>query len=283
MAATSLIMAHEEIIARGNGASVNNAGAAPFRSRTISLIALAHIPLVRKGDDLADILERALNSSGERLQDGDVLVIAQKIVSKSEGRQVFLADVSPSVRAKDLAEQTGKDARLVELILRESSEVLRYRREILIVEHRLGFVMANAGVDQSNIEDGDASALLLPLDPDASCQNLRASLQQRFGVEVAIIINDSHGRAWRNGTVGVSIGVAGVPALLDLRGQPDLFGRKLKITEVGLADEVASAASMVMGQAGEGSPVVICRGLSPPSGDGKARDLIRPRQIDLFR
>jgi coenzyme F420-0:L-glutamate ligase / coenzyme F420-1:gamma-L-glutamate ligase len=250
---------------------------------TISLIALAGVPLVQRGDDLAGVLDAALRESGQTLRDGDVLVLAQKIVSKSEGRRFRLADVKPSARAVELARLTGKDERLVELVLSESSEVVRYRKDVLIVEHKLGFVMANAGVDQSNIEDGDEWALLLPLDPDASCRKLREAIRDRWGVDVAVVVNDSHGRAFRNGVVGVAIGAAGLPALLDLRGEPDLFGRKLKITEVGYADEIAAAASLVMGQAGGGTPIVLCRGLPVRSRDGSARELVRPKQMDLFR
>lgn len=250
---------------------------------TITIIALAGVPLVQCGDDLAGVLDAALLASGEGLQSGDVLVLAQKIVSKSEGRRVKLADVVPSARAVELAQLTNKDARLVELVLSESNEVVRYRKDVLIVEHKLGFVMANAGVDQSNIEDGDEWALLLPVDPDASCRRLRDTIRERHGVEVAVIINDSHGRAFRNGVVGVSIGAAGLPALLDLRGEPDLFGRKLKITEVGHADEIAAAASLAMGQAGGGVPIVLCRGLRPHGRDGSARELVRAKQMDLFR
>jgi coenzyme F420-0:L-glutamate ligase / coenzyme F420-1:gamma-L-glutamate ligase len=249
----------------------------------VSLIALEGVQLIQRGDDLVEVLEQALQTSGQLLQDGDILILAQKIVSKSEGRQVRLSGIEPSARALELAQQTGKDARIVELVLSESNEVVRSSKGVLIVEHRLGFVMANAGVDQSNLEDGDDSALLLPLDPDGFCRDFRDALRKRYDVDVAVIVNDSHGRAFRNGVVGVSIGVAGMPSLLDLRGKSDLFGRKLMITEVGYADEIAAAASLVMGQAGEGVPIVLCRGLRTPSGSGSARDLIRSRQMDLFR
>lgn len=259
------------------------AGSPATRPRELRVVALAGVPLVRPGDDLAAIAQAALHASGEQLQDGDVLVLAQKIVSKSEGRQVRLADVEPSPRALELAAVTGKDPRLVELVLGESTEVLRARRDVMVVAHKLGFVMANAGVDQSNIVDGDATALLLPLDPDASCERLRTRLNEQLGVRIGVVMNDSHGRAWRNGAVGVCIGAAGLAALLDLRGEPDLFGRKLKITEVGHADEIASAASLVMGQAGEGFPMVLCRGLAATRPDGRARDLVRPRHLDMFR
>lgn len=248
------------------------------------LVALRGIPMVRAGDDLAALALDALAASGEALCDGDVLVLAQKIVSKAEGRVLNLGMVKPSERALALANETGKDPRLIELILAESDEVMRHARDVIVVAHRLGFVMANAGIDQSNVSpDCGESVLLLPLDPDASCAALRARLREKTGADIAIIINDSHGRAWRNGTVGVAIGVAGLPALLDLRGRPDLFDRRLRITEVGLADEVAAAASLLMGQADEGRPAVLVRGVPYERREGSARELVRPRERDLFR
>jgi coenzyme F420-0:L-glutamate ligase/coenzyme F420-1:gamma-L-glutamate ligase len=249
------------------------------------LTALAGVPLVKEGDDLPGLIIAALETSGERLRDGDVLIIAQKIVSKAEGRLVRLADVTPTARALSLARDVNKDPRLVELILQESSEIVRNRREVLVVAHRLGFVLANAGIDQSNVEHGDDGemALLLPRDPDASCARLRQALKRRTGADVGIIINDSHGRAFRNGVVGVALGVDGVAALTNLRGTPDLFSRRLRHTEVGAADEIASAASLLMGQSAEGHPIVLARGLPLQRGEGKAADLIRPKELDLFR
>ncbi len=253
--------------------------------REIRLIALAGMPLVRAGDDVCDLIIRALAHSGEQLLAGDVIVIAQKIVSKAQGRHVDLAEVTPSARAQELAAIVDKDPRLIELILSESSEVLRARKDVLIVVHRLGFVMANAGIDMSNVEGNELNmrALLLPTDPDDECDRMRSMLLERTGAQVGVIINDSHGRAWRNGTVGVAIGTSGVAALRDLRGKPDLFGRELQITQVGLADELAAAASLLMGQADEGLPVVIVRGMQIEGHDGHAADLIRPRVLDLFR
>lgn len=249
----------------------------------LRLIALPGIPLVAEGNDIAALILDALVACGEALHDGDVLVIAQKIVSKAEGRAVRLATVTPSARAIALAKETGKDPRLVELILGESDEVLRYRRDVIVVAHRLGFVTANAGIDQSNVGSDDAEALLLPRDPDASCSALRATLRRRTGADTGVVINDSHGRAWRNGTVGVALGVAGLPALVDLRGRPDLYDRALRITEVGLADELAAAASLLMGQSNEGRPVVLARGVPYSRRDGSVRELLRPRDRDLFR
>jgi len=254
-------------------------------TREIRLIALGGIPLVREGDDLCETMLRAVERSGEKLISGDVLVVAQKIVSKARGRYVDLDQVMPSPRALELAKVVDKDARVIELILRESSEVLRARRDVLVVVHRLGFVMANAGIDFSNVEaEGeDTRALLLPADPDDECERLRKALLERTHASVAVIINDSHGRAWRNGTVGVAIGASGIPALLDLRGKPDLFGRALRITQVGLADELAAAASLLMGQADEGTPVVLVRGVPYERREGRAAELVRPKELDLFR
>ncbi len=251
----------------------------------LSLVALAGVPLVRDGDDLVAIIESALTESGQNLRDRDILVIAQKIVSKAEGRSVALDSVTPSPRAWELARETGKDARVVELVLSESTEVLRHRRGVIVTVHRLGMVMANAGIDASNVarETGEARVLLLPEDPDRSAAELRARLAERFGVDVGVVINDSLGRAWRNGTVGAALRVAGLSAVVDLSGHPDLFGRPLQITEVGIADELAAAASLIMGQAAEGRPIVLARGVPYALGDSTARDLIRPKDSDLFR
>jgi coenzyme F420-0:L-glutamate ligase/coenzyme F420-1:gamma-L-glutamate ligase len=217
------------------------------------------------------------------LQAGDVLVVAQKIVSKAEDRFVALATVTPSARALEIARETGKDPRIVDVILSESTRVVRTRRDLIIVEHQLGIVLANAGVDQSNIGDGSDRILLLPRDPDASARALRDALAARYGCDIAVVINDSVGRAWRRGTVGIALGAAGLPSLLDLRGQPDMFGRQLRSSMVGLADEIAATASLMMGQAAEGRPVVLIRGLSLPHEDAPAQSLVRPEQEDLFR
>lgn len=251
---------------------------------SLSLTALAGIPTVGAGDDLAALIEAAAARSGVELRHGDALVVAQKIVSKAEGRRVRLADVAPSPRAHELARTVDKDPRLVELILGESQQVLRARPGVIIVLHRLGFVLANAGIDASNVEsDGEETVLLLPADPDASAERLRRRLLALTGAELGIVVNDSLGRAWRLGTVGTAIGVAGLPALVDLRGTPDRTGRALRITEIGAADELAAAASLLMGQAGEGRPVVHVRGFPYPPRPGKASELLRPAQLDLFR
>lgn len=256
-----------------------------MESATVTLAALRDFPMVEPGDDLFTLLVAALERDGIVPRDQDVLVLAQKIVSKAEGRYVRLRDVVPSPLAARLAAETGKDERMTELILRESREVVRHRPGVLVVEHRLGFVMANAGIDQSNIEhpDGEERALLLPADPDASCAKLKARLDAAFGVDLAVIVNDSFGRPWRNGVTGVALGAAGLPALLDLVGAPDLFGRPMRITEIALADELAAAASLVMGQTDAGRPVVHVRGVRWSAPARPAADLLRPRQQDMFR
>lgn len=250
----------------------------------LTLTALDGVPTVGPGVDLAEMIRASAARSGVVLADGDILVIAQKIVSKAEGRFVNLREVEPSARARELATKTDKDPRVVELILRESTEVVRWRPGAIIVAHRLGFVMANAGIDASNVEgQGDEQVLLLPLDPDASAARLRERLYAAAGVDLGIVINDSFGRAWRLGTVGIAIGVAGLPALVDLRGRPDRVGRALQITEVGVADEVAAAASLLMGQAAEGRPVIHVRGFPYPRREGSVAELLRPKDQDLFR
>ena len=251
------------------------------------LTSLQHIPLIRHGDDLADILVHALETNQISLEDNDILVLAQKIVSKAEGRTVNLVTVTPSPQAVALAEKTEKDARLVELILQESNEVVRTRTGTIVVEHRLGFVCANAGIDHSNVAGaGDSQeewVLLLPANPDRSAEMIRSEIHAKTGKRIGVLIIDSHGRAWRNGTVGLAIGIAGLPGLQDLRGEPDLFGFTLRITQVGAADELAAAASLIMGQAAEGTPVVHVRGFPYQLREGSLQELIRPKEQDLFR
>jgi coenzyme F420-0:L-glutamate ligase/coenzyme F420-1:gamma-L-glutamate ligase len=241
--------------------------------------------MVEPGDDLASLILAGLADCGEGLRSGDVVVVAQKIVSKSEGRRVALASVTPSAGALELAEVTGKDPRLVELILGESSRVVRARRDLLIVEHRLGFVVANAGIDQSNVAAGpsEAAALLLPRDPDASAETLRKTLRERTGAEVGVVIADSFGRPWRLGTVGVALGAAGLPSLVDRRGETDLFGRTLQATVIAVADHIAAAATLLMGEAREGRPVAVVRGLHFDAPHLPGSRLLRPPQEDEFR
>jgi coenzyme F420-0:L-glutamate ligase / coenzyme F420-1:gamma-L-glutamate ligase len=252
---------------------------------SLEVIALNGLPLIKAGDDLVELIALSLKQNGVERRVQDVLVVAQKIVSKAEGRMVDLATIKPSAQAIALAADVDKDPRLVEAILSESVRVVRARRNVLIVEHRLGFIMANAGVDQSNVGpmDGAQRVLLLPEHPDRSAAALRSGLTVKTGIDLAVVINDSFGRAWRQGTAGVAIGVAGLPALIDLRGRPDLFGRTLDVSVIGFADEVAAAASLVMGQADEASPVVLVRGLRWSAPESTAASLIRPSNEDLFR
>ncbi|HMX19452.1 MAG TPA: coenzyme F420-0:L-glutamate ligase [Anaerolineales bacterium] len=254
---------------------------------SLSITPLQNIPLIRQGDNLADILVASIQNSTIQLENDDILVLAQKIVSKSEGRMVNLATVTPSSQALELAQKTEKDPRVVQLMLQESNEIVRTRIGAIIVEHKLGFVCANAGIDHSNVA-GDGSeneeyVLLLPEDPDASAKALRDQIKQKTGLNVGVMIIDSHGRAWRNGTVGICIGLSGIPAMIDERGWKDLFGYTLKITVVGVADELAAAASLMMGQASEGIPAVHVRGFPYPLGEGSLKELIRPKEQDMFR
>ena len=255
------------------------------RTTALEILAVPGIPMIKAGDDLAALIADGLARGGFSPRDKDVVVIAQKVVSKAEGRAVDLATVTPSARAVELAREVQKDPRLVELILSESVRVVLSRPNVLIVEHRLGFVMANAGIDQSNVAapDGPQVALLLPVDPDGSAAALRERLSARFGVAPAVVITDSFGRAWRRGTAGVAIGAAGLPALLDLRGNPDLFGRALQVSISGFADEIAAAASLVMGQGNEAQPVVLIRGLAWTAPSNPAAELVRPAAEDMFR
>jgi len=249
---------------------------------TLTLTPLPSFPMVKPGDDIAELILTALEHAGLTLQDGDILVLAQKIISKSEGRLVNLTKMVPSERALELVEQVDKDARLIELILQESKSILRARPGTIIVEHRLGFICANAGVDQSNVS-GEDLVLLLPENPDASASALRKRLEQISAVHLGILIIDSHGRAWRMGVTGTTIGLSGLPGLVDLRGEEDLFGYTLRVTQVGAADELAAAASLVMGQAAEGTPVVHARGFPYELRESRLDEILRPQEQDLFR
>ena len=255
--------------------------------RQLQAIGLEGFPAVKQGDNLAVLIQQCLKDNDLTLQTGDILVLAQKIVSKSEGRKIPLSTVEPGEKARQLAGEIGKDPRLVELILSESRALVRKRDALVIVEHRNGYVHATAGIDFSNVRqpDGDLEALLLPNDPDASAGKLRSELQHDSGVSIGIIISDSMGRAWRNGIVGQAIGCSGVTALSSRIGQLDLYGRALETTEVGIGDELAAAASLLMGQGAEGIPVVLLRGMSAFVGDEEAaaKDLIRDPATDLFR
>jgi coenzyme F420-0:L-glutamate ligase / coenzyme F420-1:gamma-L-glutamate ligase len=255
------------------------------KTRDLQLVPVRGVPLIEPGTDLVSLICDISQNQGPALRDEDVLVLAQKIVSKAEGRYVDLAAIEPGERARALAAEVQKDARLVEVILRQSRKVLRHRPGVLIVEHKLGFVLANAGVDQSNVDPrhGVKPVLLLPEDPDRSARLLHEGLRLELGKTIAVVINDSVGRAWRRGTVGVALGAAGLPALADLRGRPDLYGRPLQVSETGFADEIAAAASLLMGQANEATPIIVVRGLTWSAKPSSAAQLLRDPKEDLFR
>lgn len=249
------------------------------------LTALPGIPIVRPGDDLVPLILAGLTAADLRLEDGDVVVVTSKLVSRAEGRFADLREVEPSPRAREVADIVRKDPRLVELILQESDSISRMAPGVLVVRHRIGVTAANAGIDLSNVDPtatDDQVVLLLPVAPDESAERLRKGLAEATGAAIAVVLTDSHGRPFRLGTVGTAIGIAGMPALWDQRGRTDLFGRTLQITITALGDQVAAAADLLAGQANEGRPVVHVRGLSFPPTDGRARDLVRPREQDLY-
>lgn len=263
-------------------------GARPQCGDYLELRTLPGLPLVAPGDDLVALIAAALDRAGITLRDGDVLAVTSKILSRAEGRFVDLSTVEPSPRARDLAAATGKEPRLVELILRESASISRQAKNTLVVRHRLGFIAANAGIDCSNsvppsaAADSGPWALLLPTDPDGQAEQIRRELSQRSGSAIGVVITDSLGRPFRQGTVGAAIGVAGLPALWDRRGEPDIYGRKLETTITALADEVAAAAGLISGQAAEGRPVIHIRGLRFSVGSHRASELYRLPHEDLY-
>ncbi|CAA0118463.1 Coenzyme F420:L-glutamate ligase [BD1-7 clade bacterium] len=248
------------------------------------LFALEGIAEVIPGDDVAEILIESLTTHHDPLEEGDVIVLAQKIVSKAEGRYAFIDEVEASEHAVELGAECDKDPRLVQLILDESEDVLRVRPGVIIVQHKRGYVHANAGIDRSNLPETERErVLLLPVDSDASAEQLRQRLSSHFGVNLGVIINDSAGRAWRVGTQGFAIGTAGFNPLIDMVGKSDRNGRAMEVTEVAVADELAAAASYLMGQANEGKPAVVIRGAKPTLGDYPSSVLIRDKKMDMFR
>lgn len=265
-----------------NGPRILRVSSTTNANAGVELRALPGIGEVWPGCDLADLLSGAMAAAGLTLRPQDVLVVAQKAVSKAEGRFVDLAGVQPSARAFELAQVTGKDPRLVEVVLGESTEVLRAKPNVMITRHRLGLVMAQAGVDRSNVPGADR-VLLLPLDPDRSAAVLRERLMAIHDVEIGVIVSDSFGRPWRLGTTNVAIGAAGVPVLWDRRGETDREGRRLETTQVAWADAVASAAGIAMGEAAEGTPAVLVRGLRWSLAAQPARAVLRPTEEDMFR
>lgn len=250
----------------------------------MQLIAIQNLPEFLPGNSVAEILEKAIREQGLILQHGDIVAVAQKIISKAEGRYRYLDDVKAEKWAKNLASKCDKDPRLVQLIIDQADEVLRVRKGVIVVQHKLGYVHANAGIDRSNLPQNERErVLLLPEDPDASSQKLRRHLEQAFDVPLGVLINDSAGRAWRNGTMGFAIGTAGFEPLVNLIGHKDRAGRELEVTEVAVADELAAAASFIMGQADESCPVVLIRGAKVKLGDYPSSPLIRDKNMDLFR
>lgn len=250
----------------------------------LQLIPIPGLPLIRPGDNLARLIFEATQEAELTLTGNDIVVIAQKVVSKAEGRFVRLAEVTPSARGQELAEITGKPAELVEVILWDTIEIIRARPGLLIVEHKLGFISANAGLDHSNVSAEPDTLLRLPDDPDASARIIRQHLAELSGAAPPVLIIDSHGRPWRQGTVGVVIGLSGMAPVQDLRGAPDLFSKPLRYTDVGFTDQIAAAASLLLGQAAEGCPVVVVRGLSFTLDEqAKAADVLRPKETDVFR
>ena len=253
--------------------------------KNLQLIAIEGIPLIEPGDNLAKIIIKAVKEQKIKLKSRDILVIAQKIVSKSENRYAYLKEVIPSSEAFRIAKKTEKDPKLVQLILNESARVIRYKKGLMVVENKLGFVHANAGIDKSNIEinNDNPKVLLLPKNPDGSALSIKKGIFRKIDLNLGIIINDSSGRAWRKGIVGIAIGSSGVEALSDLRGKKDLYGNTLEITEVGKADEIASAASLLMGQADEGFPVILVKGITASNEVSDVKSLLRDQSEDLFR
>jgi len=268
---------------RNSQATIESLERRPGVQPALGILPISSFPVANDGDDLILLITSALSASHLSLQDGDVLVVAQKIVSLCEGRLVRLDEIDVSTAAEALARETGKDPRLVELIVREASEIIRKKPGVMIVRHRLGFVGANAGIDQSNIDHANGEcALLLPVDPDMSARKLKAALQVATGSNVGVVISDSMNRPWRLGTVGTAIGSAGIDVLDDRRGQPDIFGRELKVTMTNRADAIAAAAVLVMGETTERIPAAIVRGLPVENSAQMARDCIRPLDEDLF-
>ena len=255
--------------------------------RSMTLFTIPGIPEVQPGDNLTSVIIDSIRSANIVLKSKDILVVAQKIVSKAEGRYISLDTITPSEHALLLAKQTDKDPRIVEVILRQANEVVRCRPGLIVVEHVLGFVMANAGIDRSNVPGNEDRVLLLPEDPDHSAKQIAESIESELGCQVAVVIADSVGRAWRVGTIGTAIGLHGIKGLVDLRGKLDREGRVLEVSQVGLADEIASAASLLLGEGDEGTPVVVLRGLRAPESTSEVgpgiQSLLRDKSADMFR
>ncbi len=253
-------------------------------AKQLTVTAVEGVPLINQGDDLAALLISAIEKQGLQPANDDIFVIAQKVVSKAEGRLLELGSIDPSPEAKKLAAETDKDPKYVEAVLRQSSEVVRAKPGVIVVAHQLGHVLANAGIDRSNVEGSEENdmVLLLPEDPDASAADLKARFDARWKIDIGIIIADSVGRPWRLGTVGIAIGSAGVAALYDSRGEPDMFGRTLEVTVTGHADAIAAAATLIIGEGAEAIPAALMSGVMRGE-PNPARSINRPKSEDMFR
>ena len=251
--------------------------------RAIEIIAIENLPMIKEGNDIAKLIVDTAEKQNTPIKEKDIIVITHKIVSKVEGDIVNLEKISPSEQAKEIAEKTGKEPAMVELVLRETKEIVRVGPNSIITETNNGIVCANAGLDKSNIE-GERNVALLPRNPDASAQKIKQEIKELTGFDVAVVISDTHGRPLRMGEINVAIGVAGIKPTKDRRGEKDLFGYVLKVKQTAIADELASAAELVIGQANEGVPVAIIRGYAYKSAENvSAKDLTRPKEADLFR
>jgi len=252
----------------------------------LEVSALNHVPSIKESDDIAEIILKSMHKDSLELEDNDIVVIAQKIISKAEGCLIDLESIAPSSESIKIAERTDKDPRLVELIIQESKEIIRIEKGVIIVEHRLGHILANAGIDQSNIDHkpDKETVLLLPKNPNKSAKKIKEYIENQTGKTIGVIITDSMGRPWRLGTIGYAIGASGVKTIVDLRQKKtDLYGRELQTTVIGLADQIASAATLIMGESNEGKPIVLVKGIDMPSDSDTVDDLIRPKEEDLFR
>ena len=253
--------------------------------QSLSLNAIPHIPLIEPNDDLVNIIFHALSSSGHKIENNDIIVIAQKIISKAEGRIIDLATVKPSEKAIKLAEEINKDPRQIELVLSESKEIIAIKPGVIIVEHHSGVILANAGIDHSNVENSDNKEIvcLLPKDSNESARRLKKEIENLCGKQIGIIITDSIGRPWRKGTTGVALGSAGIETIRDLRGDKDIFGRELLVSETADADSLASAACLLMGEGDNATPVILIRGYETVISDQDTNQLLRPKDEDMFR
>lgn len=251
----------------------------------IRIIGIENIPIIKKGDDIAELILTAMDDENIKVDNGDIFVIAETVISKAEGNKIDIESIKPSLKAIELAEKTGKDPKLVEAIIQESNEILKVGPDFIISETKHGFVCANAGIDESNVEEGMATPI--PDDPDKSASSIRGKIEKAVNKEVVVIISDTQGRAFREGAIGTAIGISGMNPLWDRKGEKDLYGRELQTTSIAVADELASAASILMGQADEGIPVIVIRGVeytkTLKDNNATLKSLIRPKKYDVFR